>query len=176
MLKRALFLDRDGVLNKAIVEHGKPYAPTFLDQFVLLPGVVKALDVSKKLGFVNIVVTNQPDIATGKVTKEFVEACHEKLLEVAKVDAIYVCPHEAADKCACRKPLPGMLLQAAEAWDVDLNHSFLVGDRWRDVEAGQAVGCSCFFINNHYNERRPEGHFEEVRSLEEVIRKLVTKN
>lgn len=168
MKKRAVFLDRDGVINRAVVRNGKSYPPATLDDFELLPGVEPAIQALRNAGFLVIVVTNQPDVATGIQCREVVEAMHEKLLALAPCDDIKVCYHTDSDDCECRKPKPGMLLDAASEWNIDLARSFMVGDRWRDVAAGTAAGCATFFIDYGYTEQRPVNPGAVVRSLAEA--------
>jgi D-glycero-D-manno-heptose 1,7-bisphosphate phosphatase len=151
-VKRAVFLDRDGVINRAFVRNGRPYPPSSLDELVILPGVPEALDALRSAGFRLIVVTNQPDVATGVQRREVVEALHAYLRRALPLDGIKVCYHVDRDQCACRKPKPGMLLAAATAWSVDLTHSVMVGDRWRDIAAGQSAGCKAILIGNGYDE------------------------
>jgi D-glycero-D-manno-heptose 1,7-bisphosphate phosphatase len=122
----------------------------------------------RKAGFLNIVVTNQPDIATGKQKAEVIEVMHQRLRNELALDEIKVCRHSDTDLCDCRKPKPGMLLQAAREFDIDLKRSFMVGDRWRDVAAGQAAGCMSFFIDYGYREPRPTPPYVEVKSLAEA--------
>lgn len=162
----AVFLDRDGVLNRTRLMSGKSYPPQSLEDFILLPGVEQAVKNLKKAGFLIIVVTNQPDVATGLQTSVVVESMHQKLYEWLPIDAIYTCYHTDMDSCSCRKPKPGMLEQAAEEFNIDLNQSYLVGDRWKDIEAGQRAGCHCFFINYGYQESSPVSPYDEVDSLE----------
>ncbi len=169
MRNKALFWDRDGVLNKAYIVEGKSYPPKTLEEFQLLPGVVEGLEKAKELGFLNIVITNQPDISSGKSSRKFVDDCHKKLLELAPIDDIYVCPHTNDDCCSCRKPKPGMIIEAKKKWNIDLKKSFLIGDRWRDIEAGQAVNCSCFFLNYNYNEPQPREPFLEICSVRKAV-------
>jgi D-glycero-D-manno-heptose 1,7-bisphosphate phosphatase len=163
--RRAVFLDRDGVINRAIVRQGKPYAPASLEALEILPGVREALERLRNAGFLNIVVTNQPDVGAGKLPREVVARMHERLLGELPLDAIKVCCHVEADRCACRKPQPGMLIEAAGEFDVNLEASFLVGDRWRDVAAGQRVGCKCFFVDYGYSEKVPDKPYVAVNSL-----------
>jgi D-glycero-D-manno-heptose 1,7-bisphosphate phosphatase len=163
--RRAVFLDRDGVVNRAIVRGGKPYAAQSLAEFELLPGVADALGQLRAAGFLNIVVTNQPDVGAQKISGDVVEAMHTQLLKILPVDAVKACYHVEADNCACRKPKPGMILAAAQELDIDLASSFLVGDRWRDVAAGQRAGCKSFFIDYAYQEKRPEPPYVAVNSL-----------
>jgi D-glycero-D-manno-heptose 1,7-bisphosphate phosphatase len=170
---RAVFLDRDGVINRAIVKHGKPYSPATLDEFELLPGVEQTIRSLRAAGYLVIVATNQPDVATGVQRREVVEAMHGKLRAAGLCDDIKVCYHTDADACYCRKPKPGMLLEAAREWQIDLARSFMVGDRWRDVAAGKAAGCYAFFIDYEYRERSADNPDAVVGSLQEAGRLIL---
>ena len=154
-LKRAVFLDRDGVINRSITKEGKPYPPSSVTEVEVLQGVPNTLEKLKGAGFLLICVTNQPDVARGTKEKMIVEAIHELLTESLCIDEILVCYHDDQDKCQCRKPLPGMLLDAADRLGIDLRTSFMVGDRWRDIEAGQNAGCRTILIEYDYNEKGP---------------------
>jgi D-glycero-D-manno-heptose 1,7-bisphosphate phosphatase len=151
--RRAVFLDRDGVLIAALVRDGLPYSPRRPGEVEVLPGVVAACDALREAGFVLVVVTNQPDVARGSQTLAGVETVNERLREEVVVDEIVVCPHDDADDCDCRKPRPGMLVDAAQRWNLDLRRSFMVGDRWRDVGAGRSAGCTVVFVDHGYDER-----------------------
>jgi D-glycero-D-manno-heptose 1,7-bisphosphate phosphatase len=153
--RRAVFLDRDGVLNRAIVRDGRPYPPATLDAFEILPGVSDALRRLHDAGFLLIGATNQPDVSRGTQRREVVEAMNSRILAEMPITAILVC-YEDGDDCPRRKPNPGLLLEAAETYRIDLAASFMVGDRWRDVEAGRRAGCRTVFIDLGYAERRPE--------------------
>ena len=170
----AIFLDRDGVINRSFVRAGKPFAPVSLDDLEILPGVAAALLKMRAAGFLNIVVTNQPDIATGNLRREVLDAMHSRLMNDLAIDSIRVCGHVDADNCACRKPRPGLLLDAARELDIDLAASYMVGDRWRDIAAGQRAGCKSFFIDYHYDEKRPQEPYVTVESLAEVANLLVS--
>jgi len=139
--RAAVFLDRDGVLNKSVYRDGVPSPPISMDDFELLPGVRDAVDRLKAAGYVLVVVTNQPDIARGTQEASAVDAINAVVQRELGLDAVLVCPHDDADDCECRKPKPGLLLQAIERFDIDRDRSFMVGDRWRDVAAGNAAGC-----------------------------------
>ena len=156
-----------------MVRAGKPYAPMTLGDFEILPGVAEALVAQRAAGFLNVVVTNQPDVATGKQRREAVEAMNAFLEKNLPLDLIKVCYHADADSCACRKPRPGMLLEAARELDIDLSRSAIVGDRWRDVGAGQAAGCNCYFVEAGYAEKRPEKPYVAVKSLPEATRLIL---
>lgn len=168
-LKRAIFLDRDGVLNRAPVRDGKPYSPASVEEMQILPGTREALERMKALGFVLIVVTNQPEVARGRQSREVVEAMHAAMAKELPLDEFVVCYHDDRDGCACRKPLPGMLVAAAARHGIDLASSFMIGDRWRDIEAGHAAGCQAVFLDYGYRERAPDKPPEAtVHSLAEA--------
>ncbi len=158
-LRPAVFLDRDGTLNVQVVRDGKPYPPDTLADFRLYPGVPEACAQLKAAGFALVVATNQPDVGRGKQQQAVVEAMHARLRElVPALDLIQVCYHggEAhGQPCACRKPKPGMLTDAARQLDLDLPRSWMVGDRWGDIDAGHAAGCRTVFIDHGYAERAP---------------------
>ena len=169
MVNRAVFLDRDGVLNANIERDGKPLAPASLAEFRLLPGVADAVTRLKAAGFVTVVATNQPDVATGRTPRATVAAMHDILRSAMPLDAIKICFHIDKDKCACRKPRPGMLLESAMELDIDLAESFMVGDRWRDTQAGHAAGCRTIFVDNGYIQDGPHQPDRTVRSLTEAV-------
>lgn len=151
---RAVFLDRDGVLNEALVREGKPYPPASVDDVVVTLGAAAALATLKALGFLLLVVTNQPDVARGATTREAVEKIHSFLASKLPVDEFWTCFHDDGDRCGCRKPAPGLILQAAAKHGIDLGRSFMIGDRWRDIEAGNAAGCRTIWLDRGYRERR----------------------
>lgn len=150
--RRAVFLDRDGVLVRTEVRDGKPIAALTLDAYEILPEAPAAVAALKNAGFATVVVTNQPELARGNVDSATLNAMHDRLRAAMPIDAVYVCPHDSADRCDCRKPSPGMLRQAANDLDLDLASSYMVGDRWRDVGAGRAVGCVTVLIERGYTE------------------------
>ena len=165
LTRRAVFLDRDGVINRAVLRDGRPYPPGSVAELEILPGVPEALARLQAAGFRLIVVTNQPDVPRGSQTKEAVEAIHAALQAQLTIHEFRVCYHDAADQCACRKPAPGMLLAAAQEHGLNLAASFLVGDRWRDIEAAQRAGCVALFIDCHYSEAQPQQPYVAVVSL-----------
>ena len=168
-MRRAVFLDRDGVINRAVVRGGKPYPPANLAEMEILPGVPEALEALHKAGYLLIVVTNQPDVARGTVSRAAVEEMNNHVVSRLPIDEFRTCYHDSADCCICRKPSPGALLSAAALHDIDLKGSFMVGDRWRDVEAGKRAGCQTIFIDYGYAETRPEQFDCRVGSLLEAV-------
>ena len=173
--RSAVFLDRDGVLNRPIIRGGFPFPPERIDDFELYPAVTESCAQLKAAGFLLIVVSNQPDVGRGSQSRQAIEAMHERLrAAVPALDAIEVCYHAGArhgEPCDCRKPKPGMLLRAAASHDIDLLRSFLVGDRWRDVNCAHAAGCRAVFIDHGYREplrEKPEfivGDFSEAVAI-----------
>jgi D-glycero-D-manno-heptose 1,7-bisphosphate phosphatase len=174
-VRPAVFLDRDGVINRAFTRDGKPHPPTCLADLELLPDVAEALRELKKHGYRLVVVTNQPDVARGRLSRELVQSINERLKVDLCLDAVLTCFHDDADGCDCRKPSPGLLLRAAQELEINLKSSFMVGDRWRDVEAGRRAGCKTFFIDCGYAERSPESCDYRVESLLEASRIILTQ-
>jgi D-glycero-D-manno-heptose 1,7-bisphosphate phosphatase len=175
--RRAVFLDRDGVLNRPVVREGKPYPPACPGELEILPDAPAALMALRRAGFSLYVVTNQPDVARGVQQRSLVEGMHAALLKALPLDGFYVCYHDDADGCDCRKPKPGLLLTAAGEHGISLLSSYMVGDRWRDVEAGQRAGCRTVWIDFGYAERGPSAP-PDVRapSLQAAVAWILREN
>ena len=154
-MKRAVFLDRDGVLNEAIVREGRPYPPTSVEELRIVPGAALALERLKQAGFALIVVSNQPDVGRGTQTREAVNAINDIIRSALPVDDFLICFHDEKDNCDCRKPRPGLILDGAAKHGVHLDASYMIGDRWRDIDAGAAAGCTTLLIDYGYRERAP---------------------
>jgi D-glycero-D-manno-heptose 1,7-bisphosphate phosphatase len=150
-LRTAVFLDRDGTLNRTEVRDGAPRPPNDVEELEILPGVREALERLKRAGLLLVVVTNQPDVARGSLDRRSVEQLHTLLRRRLPLDAIYCCFHDDLDDCPCRKPRPGLLVEAAARFGIELSGSFMVGDRWRDVEAGQRAGCTTVLLRQPYS-------------------------
>jgi D-glycero-D-manno-heptose 1,7-bisphosphate phosphatase len=160
--RRAVFLDRDGVINRALERAGLPYSPASVGEFEFLPGVVAACAKLKRAGYLLVVATNQPEVGRGTLKQELVEAIHAEMRRRLPIDRVEACFHagKSDSECDCRKPKPGMLLRAARALGIDLKQSWMVGDRWRDVDCGRAAGCRTIFIDRGYAEElRQKPHF-----------------
>jgi D-glycero-D-manno-heptose 1,7-bisphosphate phosphatase len=166
-MKPAVFFDRDGVLNRPVVRHGRAYAPLSVEDFDILPEAPDALAKIRQAGFLTVVVTNQPEIARGQLSWTTLLKMHERLKAELQIDGIYVCPHDPSDGCCCHKPAPGLLEQAASDWNLDLSASFLIGDRWRDIGAGRAAGCYSILIERDYS-GPSEPHYRAQDLLEAV--------
>jgi D-glycero-D-manno-heptose 1,7-bisphosphate phosphatase len=175
MSRAAVFLDRDGVLNRAWVRDGIPHPPPSVEALQVLPDVPEALRGLRVQGFPLIVITNQPDVARGTATRAEVERIHERLQRELELDAIFTCYHDDADDCGCRKPRPGLLLQAARGFEIDLPSSFMIGDRRADMEAGRSAGCKTFFLDHGYVEAPPVDFDFRVGSLLEASRLILAQ-
>jgi D-glycero-D-manno-heptose 1,7-bisphosphate phosphatase len=168
--RRAVFLDRDGVINRALEREGKPYPPTSLAEFEILPEVPDACKRLKQAGFLLIVATNQPDVGRGTLAQSVVEKIHTHMTAQLPIDRVEVCYHpgKGASDCDCRKPKPGMLLRAAKELGIDLAHSWMVGDRWRDIDCGAAAGVKTVFIDRGYVEELKKKPNFSARNLSEA--------
>ena len=174
--RQAVFLDRDGVLNDAIIRDGKPYPPASLSEVRIPPGTGEALKRLKDQQFLLLVVSNQPDVSRGTQKREVVEEINHYLQSNLQLDAFFTCYHDDADACDCRKPLPGMLVRAAEEYGIELDRSFLTGDRWRDIDAGARAGCKTIWIDRGYLERSPSTPDMRVGSLPEAVDWILQNN
>lgn len=176
MARRAVFLDRDGVLNKAIVREGRPYPPASMSEFKLIPGVIEAVNSLHQNQWITIVVTNQPDVARGVALKSDVQEMNDYLRSLLPLDDVKTCFHDSGDNCQCRKPKPGFLLDSAIKYGLNLGECFMVGDRWRDIESGQRAGCKTIFIDYGYAEKQPENADHTVSSLMEATKIILGEN
>lgn len=174
-MARAVFLDRDGVINRALVRDGRPYPPSSLAEFEILSGVAEACAKLKQAGFLLVVATNQPDVGRGTLRRELVESLHDHMREKLPLDRVEVCYHAGRDasECDCRKPKPGMLVRAARELNIDLKRSFMVGDRWRDIDCGHAVGCATILVDYGYDELLRQSPDHRVKSLAEAADVIV---
>lgn len=165
---KAVFLDRDGVINQTVFRRGAERAPQDLSEWAWIDGVHTTLQTLSRRGYVLIVCTNQPDVVRGWQSREQVDAFHALIERELPISRIFACFHDNAEACACRKPKPGMLLQAARELDVDLACSWMVGDRSSDIEAGHAAGCRTVLMRGlAYVEPATPEH--EIRTLTELL-------
>jgi D-glycero-D-manno-heptose 1,7-bisphosphate phosphatase len=168
-MKSAVFLDRDGVINKPVIINGKPYPPASLEELEILPGVEAGIDLLKTNGFAIFVITNQPDVARGKVSIDKVQAINDHLKFLLSIDEVYCCFHDDIADCNCRKPKPGMLLKASEDWQLSISECYMIGDRWRDIEAGKRAGVKkSILIDYDYNEKKVSADYE-CRTFSEAV-------
>jgi D-glycero-D-manno-heptose 1,7-bisphosphate phosphatase len=166
-MNRGIFLDRDGVINRGLLHNGKPFSPRMFEEFEILPGVKNALDSFRDMGFINIVITNQPDIARGLMDIEELNKMHSLIRGILAVDDIFVCPHDENDYCLCRKPKGGMLIEASKKWWIDLKTAFMIGDTWKDMIAGKEAGCETILVDMPYNQKVESDY--RVKELKEAI-------
>lgn len=172
----AVFLDRDGIINHSVVRGGKPYPPTSLNELKIILGAISSIKKLANAGFLLIGVTNQPDVARNTQSREVVEEINSYIKAELPITAIFTCYHDNKDGCSCRKPKPGLILEAAKEYNIDLAKSWMVGDRWKDISAGQAAGLRTVFVDYHYNESYnglPASFvIEDVSALADIILNL----
>lgn len=167
--RKAIFLDRDGVINKAIIINGKPFSPRAVKDFKLNQGIISTLNQLKKRRFLIIVITNQPDIARGLMTDKELVKMHGLMKEVLPIDDIFICPHDDRHRCSCRKPQAGMLYAAARKWSIDFHQSFMVGDTEKDIQAGRVAGCKTVLLTTRYNKSIDSDYrIDNIKSLVEL--------
>lgn len=152
---KAFFFDRDGILNKSIIKKNKPYSPTNLKELILNFELVEFIKKLKKKNFKIIIITNQPDIKHGKLSRYNLRIINSIIIKKFFIDDIFICAHGKNENCECKKPKPGLLKQASKKWNIDLKKSFFIGDRWKDIKAGEIMGCKTIFIDYDYDEIKP---------------------
>lgn len=169
IMRKAVFLDRDGVINHAIIRNGKPHPPSSLDELSIFPDIYEDLIRLRNAGFLIIIVTNQPDVARGIQTRERVEEINLKIKSELPVDKFLVCYHDDKDSCTCRKPKPGSLLKAAREFGLKLTDCFMVGDRWRDIEAGIRASCKTILVDYRYPDSKDIKADYRVYNLHQAV-------
>jgi D-glycero-D-manno-heptose 1,7-bisphosphate phosphatase len=172
-MKRAVFLDRDGVINGTVIVDGVPKPPRDKKEVAILEGVVEAIQLLRDHDYVPVVVTNQPDVARGTTTESNVNILNSHIGKMTNIEFFYTCFHDDIDLCDCRKPSPGLIKRAATELSLDIPNSYLVGDRWRDIAAAQAAGCQSFFIDYSYPELNPKMPYVKVFSLLEAVQIMI---
>ena len=168
-MKKAIFLDRDGVINKVKIVNGKPYAPNNFNEIIFFPNLKKILNIFKNLGYLIIVITNQPDVKRKNTTLATVTKIHKFIKKSLPIDDIFVCFHDNDDKCCCRKPKPGNILAAAKLYNIDLKNSYMIGDTWKDISAGYKAGCKTIFFDHNYNLKKPKKYNFLIKSIKDLI-------
>lgn len=172
-MNKAIFFDRDGVINKSIIKNNKPCPPKNLEELELIDGIHLLIWGLKQKGFLIFVITNQPDVARGTQTKSMVEALNTNIKKELPIDEIFTCYHDDGDNCICRKPMPGFILQAKDKYNIDLKQSWVIGDRWKDIQAGKHADCFTIFVDYGYCERfrchQPDYKVKNIKEIEGVI-------
>lgn len=165
-MNRAFFFDRDGVLNEIVQRDRGHYSPQDFSQFKLKREAIEFTRYTHSLGFLNIVVSNQPDISRGKLLKSDLQDMTEVLFDELIIDDVFYCFHDDDDLCKCRKPLPGLFLEASKKWNIDLSRSYMIGDTWKDIEAAKKVNVDSFLIDRDYNAQYE--HSKRVKDLNDI--------
>jgi D-glycero-D-manno-heptose 1,7-bisphosphate phosphatase len=169
----AVFFDRDGVINKVILRDDKPFSPRKPEEFIFNNGIQDIVSRLKANGYKAIVISNQPDLARGHITQETLDLMTERVKQEIPFDDVFICPHDDGDQCACRKPKPGMILEAAKKWKIDLRASYVIGDTWKDMEAGKTAGCTTILLDAVYNQNVPSDF--RLKSLTEAAAVILTR-
>jgi D-glycero-D-manno-heptose 1,7-bisphosphate phosphatase len=170
-MARAVFLDRDGVVNSLVLRGGRPVSPRLLSDFRLEARVHGPLERLRDSGYRLFVVSNQPDIARGLLSPQVLTRMNEQVISQLPIERVVVCPHDDYDECRCRKPRPGMIERLAAETEIQLNRSFVVGDSWRDIQAARASGCVGIILDRYYN-RNDDADYR-VGNLAEAARLIV---
>ncbi len=165
---KAIFWDRDGVINEVTVVNNKTFCPRKFIDFKLTPGISNHFQKTKELEFKNIIVTNQPDIARGSMTMEALNEMHGLLEKELLVDEINYCPHDNG-QCDCRKPQPGLITKSAQKNNIDLSRSYIIGDAKNDMLAGRAAGCKTILLQRDYNDDAVEFADYIVTNINEMF-------
>ena len=172
-MQKAIFFDRDGIINKTVLRNGKPCSPRTLEEFIILEEAKETVKILKDAGYKIVIITNQPDIARGLMRVEDLRKMHNITKEILCPDRILYCPHDDTDNCKCRKPKPGMIIKAATELNINLNKSFVIGDTWKDIKAGKAAGCKTFLVNTPYNkEVKSDYRIKNLKEAIEIIKEL----
>ena len=171
-MKSAIFLDRDGVVNYPVIRENKPYAPLSLDELEIISEIKNVIHVFKQKKFKIFIITNQPDVARGKVKKEVIEDINNFIKSKLSIDEIFTCYHDDQDECECRKPKPGAFFVLAKKYDIDITRSIMVGDRAKDIEAAKNANIPSIFIDYGYNEMKPTEQKYTIKSVTELLRCL----
>lgn len=174
---KAVFLDRDGVINEVVFhDSGKPSSPWTLEEFKLIPGIKKPLEELSNIGFYIFIISNQPDVARGHIKKDVVEKINKIIYDNFPIKEILVCPHDEHHHCDCRKPKPGMIFILSKKWKIDIKESYLIGDNWKDIEAGKKAGCRTILLERHYNQSvEADYRTEDLESAVDMIKSIELK-
>ena len=169
-MKQGIFFERDGILNQVRVEHQHQVIPLTLEEFRVNETFAPLLNKLKAGGFLLIAATNQPGLSRGYQSRRELDRMHELLRRKLPLDDILVCPHDETDRCPCHKPKPGLLVEAAFKWHLDLDRSFVVSEKWQDAEAARTVGCISLLLNSPWIGK---GHHDFVLpDLEAIVAKI----
>ncbi|HLP77322.1 MAG TPA: HAD-IIIA family hydrolase [Candidatus Paceibacterota bacterium] len=147
-MKLAVFIERDGVLNQVRLSGQQQVSPATLAEFKINEAAAPWLARLRAADFLVLVTTNQPGIARGYLPRRELDYMHDQLRRKLPIDDLFLCPHDEADRCPCRKPKPGLLKEAKYKWQLNLDRSFVISDKWQDAEAARAAGCTSLLIKS----------------------------
>lgn len=165
----AVFFDRDGILVQAPIVQGRPHSARTVDEIRMIPAAFQLCEVLREARIPTFMITNQPDIARGLIERSVVDEQNQIVARALNLTEVAVCPHDDGDDCYCRKPRPGLIEKLGQKHRINLSTSVVVGDRWRDIDAGVAAGTLTLFIDYGYEERRPKNPTRTVHSTDEML-------
>jgi len=168
VVNKALFLDRDGVINQLVVDKDKLRSPRLMEEFRYEPGLIEFIEKVRELSFQIIVITNQPEVKRGLVAKEMVEKFHQQIFQDTEIKDFFVCWHDIEDNCNCRKPRPGLLLDAKKDLNISMKNSYMIGDRNIDMLAAKRAGCTGLLYARDYHDERNTGQ-PSFKSFSEIL-------
>ena len=175
-MNKAIFFDRDGVLNEAIIKENRPYAPLKISDVKIVNGIKELIFELKNLNYLILAVTNQPDYSRGLVKKENIEEINSYIISELNLDDLFCCFHDNNDDCECRKPKPGAINYLKNKYNINLKESFFIGDRAKDIEAAKAVSCPSIFVDYRYNEDKPVGQIASTRNIGDILKIILDFN
>ena len=167
-VRRAIFLDRDGVINKAVIREGRPYPPVNWNEFSWVNGIQDVTQKLKEAGYLLFCVTNQPDVGRGLQDRSMIEAFHKYILESLPLEKIYTC-YDYSNNNPLRKPKPGMIFELRKKYHLNLEDCWVVGDRWKDIDAGNTAGCQTIFLDYGYDETLKSSPDYVISDLRQLI-------
>ena len=176
VINKAVFFDRDGVLNRAIIKDKKPYAPRNFSKFVLYKSTPEFIKILCNKGYKIFLVTNQPDIGNGFTDLSELNKMHDYLCSLIKFDEIFVCLHSQSQKCICRKPSPFFVLEAKKKYNLNLKNSYFIGDRYSDYQTANKAGCNFLFIDRFYRETPIFSYKKSYKHVNECIKHILGSN
>jgi D-glycero-D-manno-heptose 1,7-bisphosphate phosphatase len=157
-------------------DNNKPSSPWLFEEFKLIPGIKKPLEELSNMGFLLFIISNQPDVARGNIKKDVIEKINKIIYYNYPIKEILICPHDDSQQCDCRKPKPGMIISLSKKWEIDIKKSYLIGDSWKDIEAGKKAGCKTILLDKNYNQSvEADYRTDDLESAVEII-KSANKN
>jgi D-glycero-D-manno-heptose 1,7-bisphosphate phosphatase len=172
-MRPAVIIERDGILNHPRVEKNQPVPPLRFEDFHINEDAIEPIKELKAAGFLVIVTTNQPGLSRGTQSRRELDLMHGMMRRKFPIDDLFICPHDEMDRCPCRKPKPGLIKEAIWKWQLDMDRSFVISDKWQDAQAAHVMGCTSILLQSPWNGK---GHHDfvlpDIPSLAQKILQL----